>query len=73
MIYTYGCFSFFQYFCNLLLSDKTKIKRIFVIMKKIFLPIFMMATVLAVHAQSGTNSPYSQYDLGVLSILGKRF
>ena len=36
-------------------------------MKKIFLPIFMMATVLAVHAQSGTNSPYSQYGLGVLS------
>ncbi len=67
MIYTYGCFSFFQYFCNLLLSDKTKKKRIFVIMKKIFLPIFMMATVLAAHAQSGTNSPYSQYGLGVLS------
>ena len=36
-------------------------------MKKIFLPIFMMATVLAAHAQSGTNSPYSQYGLGVLS------
>ena len=36
-------------------------------MKKISLTILMMVAFLYVHAQSGTNSPYSQYGLGILS------
>ena len=36
-------------------------------MRKITLIALLCATVLTANAQSGTNSPYSQYGLGVLS------
>ncbi len=36
-------------------------------MRKIFLATLLLGTALFVKAQSGTNSPYSQYGLGVLS------
>lgn len=36
-------------------------------MKKIFMAVLMTAVVYTAFAQSGTNSPYSQYGLGVLS------
>ena len=35
--------------------------------KNIITLLLAMATVIAANAQSGTNSPYSQYGLGVLS------
>jgi len=37
------------------------------LMKRIFLGTLLCAAALTVNAQSGTNSPYSQYGLGVLS------
>ena len=36
-------------------------------MRKLFLATLMLGSALMVNAQSGTNSPYSQYGLGVLS------
>ncbi len=36
-------------------------------MKKLFLAALMMSLALAVNAQSGMNSPYSQWGLGLLS------
>ena len=36
-------------------------------MKKLFLAALMMSLALAVNAQSGMNSPYSQWGLGILS------
>ena len=36
-------------------------------MKKIFIAVLMVANTMLAYAQSGTNSPYSQYGLGVLS------
>ena len=36
-------------------------------MRKLILATLLLGTVISVNAQSGTNSPYSQYGLGVLS------
>lgn len=36
-------------------------------MRKLFLAALLLGTALSMNAQSGTNSPYSQYGLGVLS------
>ena len=36
-------------------------------MRKLFLATLLLGSALMVNAQSGTNSPYSQYGLGILS------
>lgn len=42
-------------------------------MKKLIIAVFLTAICIAASAQSGTNSPYSQYGLGVLSDQGASF
>ena len=42
-------------------------------MKKLIIAVYLTAMCIAANAQSGTNSPYSQYGLGVLSDQGASF
>lgn len=67
MIFTLVVSVFFNTFASCNCSKGSKLIEYSIIMKKISLTILMMVAVLTVNAQSGTNSPYSQYGLGILS------
>ena len=60
------CFVLLFEFFSIILH-KLYNERYFRLMKKIFFAVLMVTNVMLAYAQSGTNSPYSQYGLGMLA------